>query len=537
VLHIDYDGTGDSAGSDRDPGRAEAWQGSVRAAVDLLRRGGARKVCVVGMRLGATVAACASEGCGLDALVLWDPCDSGRSYLREEALLRSVYLGDQGLDIPPDPAVSGAGGTEVLGTVYDAATVRAMTQLTLESAQGDLADHVLALLRPERPPRRATLERLSLAHAETADAQGQEELISVWPLKSVVPQGTLDTIVAWLSGVTGPESSPIVVPGTSDAALECPDGGEVVEEIRYMGPNRLFGILTRPPGPRPDATVVMLNSGRVDHVGPGRLWVDLARSWARDGIGVWRVDLSGLGNSPARAGRNPGVVYSPEALDDIADIASAVSPRSSSAVVLMGLCSGAYHAVQTARTAGALGVLAINLIFPTGEAQPQGEAPSGRPSRPGLVVRAAAALRRSAKHLPGHHFLGATARRLADVKSWLVHRTTGEVPPAFVLREVAGLGARVFVLCGSYEGRLVRQGEAGLLRRLQKTAEFRMAVLPDIDHSLYTQGTRKQVLPLLTEQVRLLTAPQAPRPSARPGPRWPGQSQLDGQPRTPVGAT
>ena len=42
VLHIDYDGTGDSAGSEEDPGRVEAWQGSVHAAVDLLRSAGAR---------------------------------------------------------------------------------------------------------------------------------------------------------------------------------------------------------------------------------------------------------------------------------------------------------------------------------------------------------------------------------------------------------------------------------------------------------------------------------------------------------------
>ena len=46
VLHIDYDGTGDSAGSEEDPGRVEAWQGSVRAAVDLLRSAGAPRICV-----------------------------------------------------------------------------------------------------------------------------------------------------------------------------------------------------------------------------------------------------------------------------------------------------------------------------------------------------------------------------------------------------------------------------------------------------------------------------------------------------------
>ncbi len=236
------------------------------------------------------------------------------------------------------------------------------------------------------------------------------------------------------------------------------------------------------------------------------------------------MDLSGLGSSPARAGRKTDVVYSPDALDDIADITSELSEQGSSGVVLMGLCSGAYHAVQSARTAGALGVLAINLILPNEDAEAQGAVPAGSPSRPGILARAKAAVRRGARRLPGHHLLGATARRLSDVKSWVVHRTTSAMPPAFILREVARRGARVFVLCGGYEGRLVRQGEAHLLRQLQKTAEFKVVVYPGTDHSLYTRATRNKVLPLLTDEVRLLTAPPRPRP-ARSGPVRPGRDQ------------
>ena len=124
VVQVDYDGTGDSAGWAGDPDRAQAWQGSVRAAVDLLRAGGAAKVCVVGMRMGATLAAWAAGECALAGLVLWDPCDSGRSYLREEALLRSVYLGDQGLDIPVDEATARAGGAKGNSAFWSSAPFR-----------------------------------------------------------------------------------------------------------------------------------------------------------------------------------------------------------------------------------------------------------------------------------------------------------------------------------------------------------------------------------------------------------------------------
>ncbi|MGO9659521.1 MAG: serine aminopeptidase domain-containing protein [Acidimicrobiales bacterium] len=505
VLHIDYDGTGDSAGGAGDPDRGPAWRGSVGAAVDLLRAGGAGKVFVVGMRLGATLAAGACAECAPDGLVLWDPCDSGRSYLREEALLRSVYLGDQGLDIPPAGAGAEAGAAEVLGTVYDAATVQALGKLALEACPTPPARHVLALLRPERPPKRAVREWLSAAGAEVAEAAGQEQVISVWPLKSVVPHATLDIIASWLAGVAGGETSEVVLPGSVSAVVGGPAGEEVVEEIRSLGPGRLFGIMARPPVPRGRATVVMLNSGRIDHVGPGRLWVDLARSWAAAGLEVLRADLSGLGDSPPRPGRPADVVYGPDAAEDVADIARAVSPEDPSAVVLMGLCSGAYHSVEAALATGARGVVAINLVPPSPPGDPPTRSPEAAPQdgrHRQRLGQALAALHRAGSRLPGHHYLGALGRRAADVKWWCAHRLGHGYVPAFALARLARSGVDTLVLSGSYEGRQVRQGEGWLLWRLGKRAGFDMVVLPTIDHTLFTQGARRQALPLVSERVK-----------------------------------
>src|ERR1700689_4000049 len=99
ALRFDYDGTGDSAGRQDDPGRVEAWLTSVRGAVDLVRGAGAPKVVVVGMRVGATLAGCAvARGGGADGVVLWDPCASGRSYLREQQALGLFSLGGEARD-------------------------------------------------------------------------------------------------------------------------------------------------------------------------------------------------------------------------------------------------------------------------------------------------------------------------------------------------------------------------------------------------------------------------------------------------------
>jgi pimeloyl-ACP methyl ester carboxylesterase len=60
VLRFDYHGTADSAGSGEDPERVATWIANIGAAVDLIRREtGVGEVALVGLRLGALLAACA----------------------------------------------------------------------------------------------------------------------------------------------------------------------------------------------------------------------------------------------------------------------------------------------------------------------------------------------------------------------------------------------------------------------------------------------------------------------------------------------
>ena len=94
VLRFDYDGTGDSAGQETDPGRVDAWLSSVTAAVDELAATGVPRIGLVGVRMGGLFAAheAARRG-GVDALVLWDPCVSGKAFLREQRMLRLLSSG------------------------------------------------------------------------------------------------------------------------------------------------------------------------------------------------------------------------------------------------------------------------------------------------------------------------------------------------------------------------------------------------------------------------------------------------------------
>ncbi len=93
VLRFDYFGTGDSAG-DSDAGTFAQWQQDVGSAIDELKdMGNLSRVSLVGVRLGATLAAlAASSRKDVDALVLWDPIVRGAAYVKEQLDLQSQWL-------------------------------------------------------------------------------------------------------------------------------------------------------------------------------------------------------------------------------------------------------------------------------------------------------------------------------------------------------------------------------------------------------------------------------------------------------------
>lgn len=503
VLRVDYEGTGDSSGSGLDGERVSAWVNSIREGVDLVRSSGARTVAGIGMRLGATLLASVAGLCDLDSLVLWDPCESGRSYLREQQTLWSLHLGDSALASTTSPRNRSAlfgppsldepGTVEVLGELYSAATVQELSNLSIESARGNLAREVLVLNRPNSPPRRSLLERMADESVEWGEARGQEDLVDVQPGKAQVPMATIEEIASWLSETLGgAEQSSFRLPARTVAAL---DNG-ITEEIVRLGPLGLFGVLTHASDPRSEVTAVILNSGNVDHVGPGRLWVHMARHWGRLGISTLRVDLSGLGDSPVRPGQEEDVVYPPEFFDDLQDISRAVSPEDPSAIVLVGLCSGGYHSVEGGITMGARGVCLVNPILPRNPLNQPNRTLAPRPPDPRRM--ATAARKAWVRKLPAHDRLASFGDKLPSAAWWLFDRVGVELPPARALGRLVERGVDTFVVCGDHEARVITRGETGVLRRLRRTGRFRLEVLPGIDHELFQRSAREVVEPMLT---------------------------------------
>ncbi len=121
------------------------------------------------------------------------------------------------------------------------------------------------------------------------------------------------------------------------------------ERAITFGPANLVGIITQPdPGTAIEGSpaVIILNSGILHRPGASRLYVQIARALAEDGITSFRFDFSGIGDSEVRRDAIPiEERFSQETREAMDYLATSVGKDS---FVLGGLCSGADGAFWTA---------------------------------------------------------------------------------------------------------------------------------------------------------------------------------------------
>lgn len=199
ALRFDYSCSGDSLG-DSDQASLQGWVADVGDAVAAAReKTGAQRVVVIGLRLGASVAALALErepGLG-NHLILWDPVIDGAGYLAELAHAHRRHLEselpEQGesvrsLSVPP---------AEVLGHPLSPQFAEALRQLELTELRWPV-EH-LSVISTQDPDRvRPLRERLS-THPQcewlglTASAAWNSDAALN---DAVVPMDVLETVVA-----------------------------------------------------------------------------------------------------------------------------------------------------------------------------------------------------------------------------------------------------------------------------------------------------------------------------------------------------
>lgn len=198
VLRFDYFGCGDSAG-DAEEARLARWLADVHRAIDeARRRSGRTRVSLVGLRLGAALAALAArERDDVDSIVLWAPLLEGRSYLRELCALQAELL--RLAYVRPEPGTERQAADEVLGFVLPEPLREEIEALDLLAANGRPAREVLIVDRDAS--RAAALERALAAAGARVESRSVPGP-GIWlaePVRGLIPHRTIACIVEWLS--------------------------------------------------------------------------------------------------------------------------------------------------------------------------------------------------------------------------------------------------------------------------------------------------------------------------------------------------
>jgi pimeloyl-ACP methyl ester carboxylesterase len=348
AVRFDLDGTGDSEGSDLDPDRVGAWLASIDDACNLARSSGADRLVLVGIRLGATLATvAASARDDIAGIVSIATVPATKALVREGRALQiqlQLEAPPTGVVVPPEDL------HEVVGFAQSAQTRAALSAIDLLKLPKP-APAMLVIDRDDRAPNDkyvAALRELGVA-VEHQRLPGYVEMM-LDPHKAIVPDQILAAAIAFASARPAMVTRP--APRVELAARA--SFADVTEEVVTI--DRHLTAITCTRG-TPKRAVILLNAGAVYRIGPNRLYVELARTLP-DTLAI-RVDQSGLGDSRTRSG-DDNVVYSDHAVADVGAVIAWARAKGAREVAIVGLCSGAYHAIKVALAHAVETIVPIN---------------------------------------------------------------------------------------------------------------------------------------------------------------------------------
>jgi uncharacterized protein len=202
VLRFDYYGCGDSSG-EPEQGSITRWLEDISTAVAELRaRAGMFQVCVVGLRLGATLAAFSgSRRETFESIVLWEPVAHGKGYLKE-----MVSLQEEMLRFRPRPKRSKRSQAymEVLGFPLSRLLHAQLEELDLAKLAERPASRVLIVRNTRADDGSALKNHLvqTRAEVEHQKLQAPEIWLPTPDGSLLVPAQVLHSVISWVSGVS-----------------------------------------------------------------------------------------------------------------------------------------------------------------------------------------------------------------------------------------------------------------------------------------------------------------------------------------------
>jgi alpha-beta hydrolase superfamily lysophospholipase len=357
-LRFDWPGTGDSLGNALDIETLDIWRAAVREAATYLRETtGIDRLCVLGQGLGALLAIESEREINADALVVMAPAREGRAGVRELTAWSAILASFLRIETE----FAGA-AVNVMGFTLSRPFTETLTALTLDRAPRADAPPALLLARADRAGDDDIAEALlSRGHALTRMPYEHYARFVAHQSTSEVPAEDFARIITYLKALGGAEARSTAPASALTSDLAGPDFDE--RSLPFGTEGRLHGILCTPKGQPSRAVVVLVNSGYNTHTGWARMHVTIARALAARGIASYRIDCSGIGDSPLPPGVSSQLLYTEDQIADVRAALDAIAPLGLGPAMLSGRCSGAYASLQAcARDPRVSGVIAINTL-------------------------------------------------------------------------------------------------------------------------------------------------------------------------------
>ncbi|MBI2808360.1 MAG: alpha/beta fold hydrolase [Planctomycetes bacterium] len=349
VVRFDFLGAGDSADFVESASPYADWLANIQDVLGWMKRHlKSKRVSLMGLRLGATLAMQAAAEVEIENMVLWQPIVRGRAYARELKALSMIGVAAPRASPP-------AAGLEAAGFVYSNGLLDELGQVDLLKISPRCA-RALILSRDDVASDLGLFNHFqaNLVEVEHGPLPGYADMLAE-PHFTQIPHQAIAATMNWLRRTDGSDSDRLHrIEGTAEdsnaeprSALMAP--GVCERAVTISKTPRLFGILSEPVQHADLPVVILSNAGAAYRAGPGRLYVMLSRRLATLGFCCLRLDLAGLGDSVSVDEKRENDSYPATAFRDI-DLAIKFVQHNLGVrrVVVMGLCSGAYVAFQSA---------------------------------------------------------------------------------------------------------------------------------------------------------------------------------------------
>jgi len=391
VLRFDYHGTGDSSGSNLDENRLPDWLESIELAYEYVKTiTGINSVGLFGFRMGAALGVISAEKIQYDFMVLWDPIERGKRFIREIKILQNTSA------IAEDENAINI--LEAGGGVYWDATAKAIQSINLLDCNPKTS-RLLLVPGDSLTINTKLLDSFKLRGIPTEQLvlDGSSSMLFDAHLTKV-PHQSITKIVAWVkntSNCTTRDNNTGIIKALPEQQskeltsflnlsslkqkcqieyLVCDPEScsekdfKIDESFVYFGEQRdRFAIKSAPNGEcDPELPIIIIsNSGTNHRVGPSRLYVQLARQLAGLGFVVYRLDLPGIGDSIVGNSISENMEYLDNGTEEILSAIGTISKEYEDAkFVVAGLCSGAYFSFHTALESRQNNIVEIFMINP-----------------------------------------------------------------------------------------------------------------------------------------------------------------------------